>query len=97
MRSYTVLRAGVVTQRGTFESEELLRQTFPAPEFELRLDVLLPFPARVVDYQEQRRMAYPPLSDFADAMYWQAQGDDSKMAAYMAAVDAVKAQFPKSN
>lgn len=97
MRQYTVLRDGVVTQRGTFDSEELLRRTFPAPEFELRLDTFLPLPAREVSYQEQRRMAYPPLSEFADAMYWQAQGDDSKMQAYMAAVDAVKAQFPKSN
>jgi len=35
------------------------------------------------------------LSDFVDAMYWQARGDDTKMTAYLAAVDAVKAKYPK--
>ena len=49
------------------------------------------------DYAELRRDAYPPLSDLADALYWQGQGDDTKMKAYLAAVDAVKRQFPKSN
>lgn len=43
-----------------------------------------------------RRAAYPPLADLADALYWQAQGDDSKMAAYHAAVAAVKARYPKA-
>jgi len=44
-----------------------------------------------------RRDAYPPLADLADALYWQSRGDDSKMDAYNAAVAAVKAKFPKSN
>lgn len=42
-----------------------------------------------------RRAAYPPLTDFADAMYWQAQGDNSKMTAYIAACEAVKLKYPK--
>ncbi len=47
------------------------------------------------DVAALRRAAYPPLADFADAMYWQAQGDETKLSAYLAAVEAVKLRFPK--
>lgn len=47
------------------------------------------------EYQRLRRQEYPPLADLADALYWQAQGDDSKMTAYLAAVEAVKQKYPK--
>jgi hypothetical protein len=46
-------------------------------------------------YQQLRVQEYPPLSEFADALYWQSQGDDTKMTAYLAACDAVKAKYPK--
>jgi hypothetical protein len=46
-------------------------------------------------YQQLRVQEYPPLSEFADAMYWQSQGDDSKMTAYLAACEAVKLKYPK--
>jgi hypothetical protein len=46
-------------------------------------------------YKEQRAPEYPPLADLADAVYWQSQGDNSKMTAYVAAVEAVKAKYPK--
>lgn len=46
-------------------------------------------------YQKSRAAEYPPLSELADALYWQQQGDDSKMTAYLAAVDAVKEKYPK--
>lgn len=46
-------------------------------------------------YKGLRAAEYPPLADLADAVYWQAQGDDTKMTAYLAAVDAVKQQYPK--
>jgi hypothetical protein len=46
-------------------------------------------------YQRLRKSEYPPLADLADAMYWQSQGDDSKMQAYLAAVQAVKDKYPK--
>lgn len=48
-----------------------------------------------VEYQRQRKPEYPPMADLADALYWQAQGDQSKMTAYLAAVDAVKTKYPK--
>ena len=44
-----------------------------------------------------RRAAYPPLADLADALYHQAQGDASKLEAYLAAVAAIKDKYPKSN
>jgi hypothetical protein len=47
------------------------------------------------EYQRQRTPEYPPLADLADALYWQSKGNDIKMAAYLAAVDAVKVKFPK--
>lgn len=42
-----------------------------------------------------RARAYPPMSDFADALYWQSKGDDSKWTAYVLACDQVKQNFPK--
>ena len=40
-------------------------------------------------------MEYPPMTDLADALYWQSKGDESKMTAYLAAVEAVKLKYPK--
>lgn len=48
-----------------------------------------------LEYQRLRQPEYPPLADLADALYWQAQGDESKMTAYLAAVEAVKQKYPK--
>lgn len=47
------------------------------------------------EYQRLREPEYPSTADLADAMYWQSQGDDSKMTAYLAAVAAVKQKYPK--
>lgn len=44
----------------------------------------------------ERAEAYPPLADFADAMYWAAKGDMSKLNAYHAKVEAVKMAIPKT-
>lgn len=46
-------------------------------------------------YREQRAAAYPPLSELADALYWQTMGDSTKMEAYIAKVEEVKQRFPK--
>ena len=43
----------------------------------------------------KRKVEYPPLEDFADAMYWNSKGDDSKLTAYYAACEAVKTKYPK--
>ena len=44
----------------------------------------------------KRKEEYPPLEDFADAMYWSSKGDDSKLTAYYAACEAVKSKYPKT-
>lgn len=46
-------------------------------------------------YQRNRVNEYPPLTELADALYHQQNGDDSKMTAYLAKVDAVKQKYPK--
>lgn len=47
------------------------------------------------DYRKRRELEYPSLADFADAMYWQSKGDNSKLDAYFNKIDAVKTKFPK--
>lgn len=47
------------------------------------------------EYQRLREKEYPPLADLADALYWQAQGDETKMTAYVAKCEAVKQKYPK--
>ena len=47
------------------------------------------------EYQRLRAPEYPLMSDYLDAVYWQSQGDDTKMTAYLAAVAAVKSKYPK--
>jgi hypothetical protein len=44
---------------------------------------------------EARVREYPPVSEFADAVYWAAQGDNSPMEKWLAACAAVKARNPK--
>jgi len=46
-------------------------------------------------YKEDRRVLYPPLTDFIDAMYWNSKGDSTKLEAYYAACEKVKTDNPK--
>lgn len=70
-------------------------QTKPTVE-EINAEIERLKAVELANYYQQRRVEeYPPLSEFADAMYWQSQGDDSKMSAYLAACDAVKTKYPK--
>ena len=48
-----------------------------------------------LEYQRLRVTKYPPLADLADALFWQQQGDNSKMESYLEKVSAVKTQYPK--
>jgi hypothetical protein len=47
------------------------------------------------EYQRLRVEEYPSAGELADAVYWQAMGDSSKMEAYIAACEAVKKKYPK--
>ena len=48
-------------------------------------------------YQDQRAPEYPPAADLADGLYWASKGDSSKLDAYYAACEAVKAKYPKES
>ena len=48
-----------------------------------------------VKYKDDRQPLYPPLADFADAMFWNSKGDSSKLTAYYAACEKVKTDNPK--
>ena len=47
------------------------------------------------EYQRKRVREYPPLSELADALYHQQNGDETKMTAYLAKCEAVKQKYPK--
>lgn len=47
------------------------------------------------EYQRLRQPEYPSMDVLADALYWQQQGDNSKMQEYLAAVQQVKNKYPK--
>ena len=47
------------------------------------------------EYQRLREKEYPPMVDYLDAVYWQTQGDNTKMQVYLAAVEQVKLKYPK--
>lgn len=47
------------------------------------------------EYQRLRAPEYPPLADLADALFWQSQGDESKMTIYLAKIEVVKQKYPK--
>ena len=51
--------------------------------------------AAAIKYKTDRAFLYPPLGDFADAMYWNSKGDASKLTAYYAACEKVKTDNPK--
>ena len=48
-----------------------------------------------VKYKDDRQPLYPPLEDFADAMYWNSKGDSTKLEAYYTACEKVKTDNPK--
>lgn len=47
------------------------------------------------DYRERRRAEYPPLADFADAIYWAERGEPGRLQEYFEAIDQVKQKYPK--
>lgn len=50
-----------------------------------------------VKYKVLRKQVYPDVAQLADAIYHQSQGNNVPMEAYIAAVQAVKEQFPKND
>ena len=52
--------------------------------------------SRKPSYKQLRAPEYPPLSDFADAYYWDIRGNGKLMDAYLAKCDEVKERIPKN-
>ena len=50
----------------------------------------------LTEYQRQRKMEYPNLEELADAIYWQSNGDSSKMTEYLEKVSLIKEKYPKN-
>jgi hypothetical protein len=50
-------------------------------------------PLVIKEYINQRKMAYPPITDYIDGVV---KGDQAQIDAYIAACKAVKAAFPKT-
>ena len=46
-------------------------------------------------YKDNRKVLYPSLTDFADAMFWNSKWDSTKLEAYYAACEKVKTDNPK--
>lgn len=47
------------------------------------------------EYARKRAPEYPPLTELADAIYWQSEGDNTKMTDYLTKVELVKQKYPK--
>ena len=84
-------------QGNTYEGITWLSKNIEMPSKELVEAEVARLTAELstTEYQRLRQPEYPPLADLADALYWQAQGDSTKMDQYLAAVAAVKEKYPK--
>tara|TARA_X000001036_G_scaffold115836_2_gene109086 strand:- start:2083 stop:2238 length:156 start_codon:yes stop_codon:yes gene_type:complete len=49
------------------------------------------------DYKILRRVEYPSVHDFLEALHDKEKGDDTKYNAWIAACDKVKTDFPKGD
>jgi uncharacterized coiled-coil DUF342 family protein len=47
------------------------------------------------EYQRQRALEYPDLKELADALYWNYQGNTSKLEEYYSKCEEVKNKYPK--
>lgn len=87
---------GVVTQT-TPKNVQLFDQQYSLPhKAEIDAEVVrLQEKWEATEYQRYRKLEYPSLDILADALYWQQQGDGSKMQDYLNMVQAVKDKYPK--
>jgi hypothetical protein len=97
MTPFSVKNAdGIVMRRGHCPADQLADQLLnPGETVELGWQDL-PDPTERPSWAYRRQRMYPPLTDLADAIYWKAQGDDTKMAAYIKKVHAIKQTIPKT-
>jgi hypothetical protein len=70
-------------------------QTKPSEEEIYQEAERLQLEYRNLEYQRQRAPEYPDLKELADALYWNSQGDTSKLEEYYSKCEEVKNKYPK--
>jgi len=80
---------------GTYESI-VWRVDNPPSKAEVEAEVARLEEARAAaEYQRLRVLEYPPLTELADAIYWNESGVPARLEEYVAACAAVKAKYPE--
>jgi hypothetical protein len=74
--------------------EEILRQIDTNDVFYIDNEYIVK--TKTTPYEELRKSEYPSITMFADALYWQSKGDNTKMEDYLSLVEIVKNTYPKS-
>lgn len=54
-------------------------------------------PPPELSWYDKRSNEYPPLSELADALYWNSVGNSSHLEAYFQKCEEVKEKYPKEN
>jgi len=85
--------AVVTDYKGAFKADGTKINVIQSKVDEARKTLDLEYKA--TEYKIIREPLYPPLQDFADAMYWNSKGDSTKLEAYYAACEKVKTDNPK--
>lgn len=94
MKYYKNLTSGDITAVDTGDivpenSYEVLEKDYQAQQYQLEDQIS--FDQR--SWEVKRRLAYPPITDYLDAVV---KGDQAQIDAYIAACQAVKARYPKT-
>ena len=84
-------------QENNYDTLEWLSEDIPKPsKEEIEAEALrLQQEWEDTEYQRLRAPEYPPVTELADALYWNSKGDSSHLDAYYAACQAVKDKYPK--
>ena len=86
-----LLAAGVPVSTATDDGTATFSRTLNDVERQAYYDIISP-----PSYAELRRREYPPLTDLADALYWQENGDKQPMKTWLEQCAMVKAKYPKT-
>tara|TARA_Y100000361_G_scaffold70648_1_gene62477 strand:- start:80 stop:391 length:312 start_codon:yes stop_codon:yes gene_type:complete len=92
-KAYSGTVVSIVDSLGAFDKDNKLVSIDDSLVTKARTE--LDEEAAKVKYKTDRQPLYPPLGDFADAMYWNSKGDSTKLEAYYAACEKVKTDNPK--
>lgn len=85
------------TSTGNYEDIGWLSEDIPKPTLEeIESEIQrLEEEWKKTEYQRLRSPEYPPITEFADAMYWNSRGNSSHLEEYYRKCDEVKSKYPK--